>query len=91
MAHFGLKIAFFTTSIVAMSFPMAYLRLKSGSLWTGAIFHASHNLFLQSIFTPLTQTNDASWRFVDETGMALPGALIIVAIYFYRKGKKEFG
>ena len=44
----------FTISIVAVSVIMGWLRLKSGSLWTAAIMHASHNLFVQSVFDPMT-------------------------------------
>lgn len=45
----------FTVMVVAISFVFAWLRLKSGSLWTGALLHASHNLYVQNIFTPLTK------------------------------------
>ena len=37
---------------IAISFVFAWMRLKSGSLWTGALLHASHNLYVQTIFTP---------------------------------------
>ena len=36
----------FTVMVVAMSFIFAWMRLKSGSLWTGVLLHASHNLFV---------------------------------------------
>jgi len=45
----------FTVGIVAMSFVLAWLSLRSGSLWTATIMHASHNLYIQDIFTPLTR------------------------------------
>ena len=45
----------FTVMVVAIAVVFAWLRLKSGSLWTGAILHASHNLYVQAIFTPLTR------------------------------------
>ena len=51
-AWFGLFC--FTVMVLGISFAFAWLRLKSGSLWTGVIFHASHNLFIQNFFTPLT-------------------------------------
>jgi uncharacterized protein len=49
------QIGYFAIMLIGMSFPMMYYRLKSGSLWTGAIFHASHNLFLLFVFLRLTQ------------------------------------
>ena len=70
----------FTVLAVASSFLMAWLRLRSGSLWTGAVFHGSHNLFIQSIFTPLTEDNGITGYLTDEfgIGMALSSALFAV-------------
>ena len=44
----------FTVMIVATSFIYAWLRLRSGSLWTGVILHAAHNTFIQSFFDKMT-------------------------------------
>lgn len=44
----------FTFAAVAISFAQAWLRLKTGSLWPAVFLHASHNLWMQSILTPLT-------------------------------------
>jgi membrane protease YdiL (CAAX protease family) len=44
----------FTLMVIADSYILGWLRLKSGSLWTGAILHASHNLFIQAIFDRMT-------------------------------------
>lgn len=51
----GYSIPCFTLMLVAISFPLTWLRLCSGSLWTGVVFHASHNVFILSLFNPLTQ------------------------------------
>jgi uncharacterized protein len=42
--------------VIADSYTLGWLRLKSGSLWTGAILYASHNLFLfiKAIFERMT-------------------------------------
>jgi membrane protease YdiL (CAAX protease family) len=48
------------------------MRLKSGSLWTAAILHASHNLYIQAIFTPLTRNTGKTAWFIDEFGAILP-------------------
>ncbi len=45
-AWFGLVC--FTVLAVGISFPFAWLRLKSGSLWTAVILHAAHNVFIQA-------------------------------------------
>jgi len=75
----------FTTSVVAICFVMTWLRLKSGSLWTGAILHASHNLFIQEIFTPLTVDTGHTSLYIDEFGVGLPIVTVALAIYFWRR------
>ena len=45
-------------------------RMKSGSLWTGVILHASHNLFIQAILTPLTIDNGKTMYYIDEFELA---------------------
>ncbi|GEJ44736.1 CPBP family intramembrane glutamic endopeptidase [Chryseobacterium sp. ON_d1] len=80
-----LALLCFTIMIFASCFIFTWLRLKSGSLWTGAILHASHNLFIQSIFTPLTADTGNTNYYIDEFGIALPIATAIVAYFFWRK------
>lgn len=75
----------FTILVIGISFPLAWLRLKSGSLWTGAILHASHNLFIQGIFTPLTTDTGITEYFIDEFGAALALISIGVAFLFWQK------
>jgi membrane protease YdiL (CAAX protease family) len=75
----------FTVLVVAISFPMAWLRLKSGSLWTGVFFHASHNLFVQAIFTPLSSETEISKFVIDEFGLGLALVSVVVAYYFWRR------
>ncbi|MGA7127580.1 MAG: hypothetical protein WBZ19_14815, partial [Chthoniobacterales bacterium] len=51
----------------------------------GAILHASHNLYVQAIFSPLTRkSGDAPW-FIDEFGAVLPIVVIAFAIFFWSK------
>ena len=78
----------FTVMVVADSFIMAWLRLRSGSLWTGALLHASHNLYIQAIFTPLTKDTGKTAWFIDEFGAVLPLITVAFAIYFWtRRGE----
>ena len=61
-----------------------------GSLWTAVMFHASGNVFMQKFFAPLTLANEKTVWFGDEFG-AIPALVaFMVAVYFWRKGKKEF-
>jgi uncharacterized protein len=74
--------------VIAISFVFAWMRLKSGSLWTGAILHASHNLFVQAVFTPLTANRGKTAWYIDEFGAVLPLVAICFAIYFWsRRGE----
>ena len=61
----------FTLMVVADSFILAWLTLGSKSLWPAAIFHGSHNLFIQSIFTPLTRDTGPTKYIIDEFGVGL--------------------
>jgi membrane protease YdiL (CAAX protease family) len=71
-----------------MSFIFTWFRLKSGSLWTGVMLHASHNLFIQSFFTPITaNTKHTAW-FSDEFGVVVPAVTVIFAIYFWNRRKE---
>jgi uncharacterized protein len=74
--------------VVGISFVFAWMRLKSGSLWTGMFLHASHNLWIQGIFDPLT-TDTGKTRFViGECGIGLAGAAVVVAfITWQRRGE----
>ena len=75
----------FTVMVVATAFVFAWMRLKSGSLWTGAMLHASHNLYIQNVFTPLTgDTGKTSW-FIDEFGAVVPLVTVAFAVYFWRR------
>ena len=78
----------FTVMVLAISFIFAWMRLKSGSLWTAALLHASHNLYVQSIFTPLTHNSGNTPWFIDEFGVVLPIVTIAFAIFFWsRRGE----
>jgi membrane protease YdiL (CAAX protease family) len=78
----------FTVMVISMSFVFAWMRLKSGSLWTGAILHGSHNLYIQGIFTPITRDTGKTAWFIDEFGCVLPLVAIAFAIYFWSKRRE---
>ncbi len=68
-AWYGL--ACFTVLVLGLSFLFAWIRLRSGSVWPAAILHASHNLWIQSVFDPLTaDTGHTKW-IIGEFGAAL--------------------
>ena len=81
------QLTCFTISVIAASFIYTYFTIKSGSLFPAMILHGTHNLYIQSILTPLTKSNSYTPWFIDEFGVVLPIVTIIFAIYFIIKGK----
>ncbi len=75
----------FTIMVIGDSFINTWLRLKSGSLWVAAIAHASHNLYIQTICTPLTRDTGKTLWFIDEFGVVVPIVTLFFAIYFWRR------
>jgi len=73
------SISCFTVMVVAMSFVMAWLRLRSGSVWPCALLHASHNAWIQGFFTPLTVTTARTKWWIDEFGAMLAIVTLIWA------------
>jgi len=75
----------FAVLVLAISFVFAWLRLKSGSLWTGVLLHSSHNAFIQAFFDPMTADTGATKWVIGEFGAALPLVAIPFAVYFWRR------
>lgn len=75
----------FTILVFGISFALAWLRLKSGSLWVPVLFHASHNVVIQAIFTPMTTGTAATPYWIDEFGAGLALAGLFVGYVFWRK------
>ena len=48
------------------------------------MLHASHNLFLQTVFNFFTKWNDKTDLYADETGLLLMIILVIIAIVIAR-------
>jgi membrane protease YdiL (CAAX protease family) len=71
----------FTVLVVSISVVMTWLRMRSGSLWTGMLAHASHNLFIQGLLTPMTLPRGAITPYaIDEFGFAVPAMALATAI-----------
>lgn len=75
----------FTVFIMASSVICTWLRLKSGSIWPTVVLHATNNLMLADVLTPLTVQTGASRYFVNEFGCLLPILAIIGAIVCWRR------
>ncbi len=75
----------FTVMVASMSTIVAWLTLKSGSLWPAALFHASHNLFIQGIFDSLIRDTGRTLWYTTEFGAALAVTSAAFAVYFWTR------
>jgi uncharacterized protein len=82
------SIACFAVMVVGISFPFAWLRLRSGSVWPVAILHASHNLFIQGFFDRVTVDTGVTKYLLSEFGAVLALAAVITGWQFWRIDRK---
>jgi membrane protease YdiL (CAAX protease family) len=68
--------------VVSASFMLAWLRLKSDSVWPAAVFHASHNLFVPGVFDSLIRNTGSTLWYTTEFGAALAITSAVFALYF---------
>lgn len=73
-------LVFFTLMTVSLSFLFSWLRLRSKSVWPCALLHASHNVWVQAIFTGLTVTTATSKWWIDNFGAMVPLVTLVFAI-----------
>jgi uncharacterized protein len=83
------SIACFAVMVVGISFPMAWLRLRSGSLWPAALLHASHNLFIQGFFDIVTVDTGVTKYLLSEFGAVLALTAAITGWLFWRLDRKH--
>ncbi|MGC9516194.1 MAG: CPBP family intramembrane glutamic endopeptidase [Methanomicrobiales archaeon] len=76
------SLPLFFMGVITFSFIIAWLTLKSGSLWPAVILHASDNLFTQEIFAPLGG-GDLSPYLVGESGIITLIVMVVVALIFW--------
>ena len=83
-----LALVCFTLNTIGLTFIMTWLRLKSGSLWTGVILHASYNLFLEGFFNVLTVNKVSTELITTDFGIGAAVVYLIVAFFFWKKRSK---
>lgn len=83
------SLSCFTVMVIGLSFVINWLRLASGSLWTAALLHASHNRFIQSVFTPLTSDTGNTNYWIDEFGIGLAVTCLIAAVLVTRHRNRK--
>ncbi|MFC2133662.1 CPBP family intramembrane glutamic endopeptidase [Bacteroidota bacterium] len=75
----------FVVMVISASFVFAWIRLKSGSVWTAVILHATHNLFIQAFYDQMTVDTGSTYYFTTEFGIGMAVIYTIAAYYFWRK------
>jgi len=81
------QLTLFTIEVISITGILAFLRLKSRSVWPAAIFHASHNYFDQVIFSPLTNSERSAY-FVGETGIITVVVVVVIVTVIMVKRKR---
>ena len=76
----------FGIGVIALSGPMAWLRLNANSLWPCVTLHASHNLLIQQIFDRLTTRGAGEITMVGEFGILFAAAVLLVSLPFWIGG-----
>lgn len=74
----------FAVAVISMAFPLAWLRLRSGSVWPAAIMHASHNLYIQSFFDRVTVDTGPTKYLVSEFGAVVALTMAVTAWLIWR-------
>ncbi len=83
-----LKVLLSCISLISLSFMLTWLRIKSGSLWVGVIYHTSHNFLIQGFFDQILAEKSSTVNFLGEMGAGVSICSIVIAIVFWRLRKK---
>ena len=85
-------MACFTVMVTGLSFVYAWLRESTGSVWTAAILHGSHNAVITPVFTLLTiETGLITVYAVDEFGFMLAITSMLMALWCWRHRARQAG
>lgn len=76
--------ACFAVLVIGISFPFAWLTLKSGSLWPAVLLHAFHNQLVMGILDKLTGKTEITPYITGEFGVGLALTGLVVAYVFWR-------
>jgi membrane protease YdiL (CAAX protease family) len=79
------RIACFSALVIGDGVIMAWLRMKSGSIWPAVIMHATHNGVIQAFFDAITAPTSLTPWFIGEFGIALVPFTALAAWYFWKR------
>ena len=75
----------FSVTIVAASVVMAWLTLRSRSLWPAVILHGSQNAITQGFFSEYTRDTGYTAYLVSEVGILIAAGWMVTAYLFWRR------
>ena len=78
-------LAIVSANMIGLCFVLTWLRLKSGSLWTGVILHASSNHFIQQFFDPMTAYAGRTKYILGEFGIGFTVVVAVLGAYFWSR------
>ena len=78
------RLACFTAMVITTGIVLAWLRMKSGSIWPAAIMHATHNGIIQAFFDRITADAGHTRYFTGEFGIAMVPFTLALAWYCWR-------
>lgn len=82
------RLTCFAILVISTGVLLAWLRMKSGSIWPVVIFHATHNGVIQMFFDRITtDTGNTAW-FTGEFGFALVPVLLLLAFFSLKQMNK---
>lgn len=81
----GFTLTSFSITIVAAGVVMAWLTLKTRSIWPAVILHGSQNAITQGFFAEYTTQEGNSVYYVSEIGALIATAWVGAAFYYWRK------
>ena len=76
-------VACFAATGIALSYPLAWLRLRARSVWPAVVLHAAHNAAVYLVCDPLTADSGNTAFFAGETGAGLSLACASVAALWW--------
>ena len=83
---FAFSLACFFAMITLLGGIMAWMTVKTRSFWPAALLHATHNLFVQTVFDPATEMRANTAWLTGEFGIGLVIALAIAFAVLCRLG-----
>jgi len=84
-APVAFEMVCFTVMVIGLSFSLAWLRLRSGSVWPPVLLHTSHNVLIQQLFGPYTADTGPTRWLAGEFGAGVAIATAVMGYLFWRR------